>query len=157
MMLVDVTVRDHTGLPILAVEVKAVRGKDPRWAAQVRSSLVAHGFIQPARFFLLVTPETSYLWDESAEEEEGAERPPDVAVATADLIGEDRLGDVRWDGRALELVASSWLASVTNADALEDLPEGGRRLLEESGLDRALRGGVVELHPAGAPPYWRPP
>ena len=146
-MLVDITVRDRARLPVLAVEVKAVRGKDRQWAAQLRGSLVAHGFIQPARYFLLVTPEMSYLWDESVETA-NSERPPDVVVATADLIGEDRLGDVHWDGRALELLASSWLASITDAAALEDLPEGGRRFLEESGLDRALRGGVVEFQAA---------
>lgn len=137
----DILVRDSSGEPVLAVEVKARRGVDQAWAAELRRNLRAHGASLPGRFFMIVTAEQAYLWRESDRPSTASELPEAVA-ATPDLMA-GVAGAERVDGHALEFLVSSWLAGVAASESPEQLSGPSRTFLVETGLYDELRGATV--------------
>jgi hypothetical protein len=142
----DLAVTDPAGAKLLAVEVKALHGRDSEWAAKIRSNLRTGDRDKP-RFFMLVTPDQTYLWNETAEDE--PHRLPDASVPTLEILSDTlREGVAGADGRALEFVVSAWLSSVVNASTLDELPQGARQFLQHTGLYEILRGGAVRFQAA---------
>ena len=139
-MRADIAVRSATGEDILIVEVKARRGMDRRWAAQLHRNLKAHGMTEAGRFFLLVTPDEAYLWKE---QQGDPERGPDATAATADLVDERLLDTTAEDGQAFELLVSAWVQSLVTATSSDDVAESARALVVDSGLFQELRNGAV--------------
>lgn len=146
-MQADILVRDSAGAAVLAVEVKARRGVDAGWAADFRRNLYAHDLKPPARFFMVVTADETYLWKEQ-ERSSLSYHLPDAVVSTSDLIGEEGTDGRALDGQALELLTSSWLTAVTAAEDPSWLLEGSRAFLVETGLFEALRGAAVAFEVA---------
>lgn len=143
----DIVVHDSTHDVVLAVEVKARRGVDRVWAAQLRRNLHAHGARVAAAFFMILTTDETYLWRESGRPATDAE-PPDAVVATSALIGNDLANGEAVDGRALELLASAWLSAVVAAESSAHLRESSRDFLVGTGLFEALRGAAVAFEVA---------
>lgn len=140
----DIVVSSPEGERRLLVEVKTRKGRDgDEWARQFRRNLLAHFPARDGAFFLLVLPETLYLWKPGSRMESG----PDFTASTKDALGPyyeksnaDELGE-----RALELVVTYWLSqliSFTPADA--DDGRGRQGWLVDSGLYEAVHGGQVE-------------
>lgn len=139
----DIMVSSPDGQHRLLVEVKTRKGQNEEWARQFRRNILAHSTTRDGAYFLLVLPETIYLWLPSSRLESG----PDFTASTRDALGQyyeksnaDELGE-----RALELVVTSWLShlfSVTPSSAEDD---GNRQdWLLDSGLYEAVRGGHLE-------------
>jgi hypothetical protein len=137
----DIAVRGPDGREALVVEVKARRGLDRRWATQLHRNLQAHGFTADARYFLLVTPDETYLWSERPST--GQATSPDAVVPTESLLDPDLLSAASTDGQALELLVSAWISSLIGAPAASDVPAAARRIVVDSGLFEALRDGAV--------------
>lgn len=148
-MQTDVAVRDSSGEPVVTVEVKARRGKDAAWAAQLRRNLLVHGLAPRSRYFLLVTPDQTYLWRDDAPRSLGASRAPDIVVETRNLLGaqlDDLATGLRsLGGAALEHLVASWLAALIRASSVEDLPAASRSFAINSGLFEAVRGADVRF------------
>jgi hypothetical protein len=147
----DIAVSNSAGHPILTVEVKARRGRDTDWAMQLWRNLRAHGLEPISKYFLLVTPDQTFLWRENPNDL-AALHNPDVIVPTGDILG-NLFGDLdatprSVDEAALEHLVASWLARIVHAPSVEDLPPESRRFAEETGLYEALRGGDVKLQVA---------
>lgn len=143
----DILVRDAAGEIVLAVEVKARRGVDEGWAAQLRRNLHAHGVAPRARFFMIVTADKTYLWRDREDPLIGSDLP-DAVAATSELIGGELIGRGPLDGRALELLTSSWLTALTAVDDPVQLRETSRPFLVDTGLFDALRDAAVAFEVA---------
>ena len=88
----DISVSDSAGHPVLTVEVRARHGRDAEWATQLWRNLRAHGLEPLSQYFLLVTPDQTFLWRERPNDV-AAPRNPDVVVPTRDILG-SLLGDL---------------------------------------------------------------
>ncbi len=142
----DIVVRDRFGGAVRAVEVKARRGVDESWAAQLRRNLRAHDLGLMAAYFMIVTSNDVYLWHQRQRDEDLTVRSPDASAGLRDLVGDTAaFGDL--DGRTLELIVQSWLASVARLDDASELSTTARHLLVDSGLFDELHGSVVEFEP----------
>ena len=97
----DIVVRDPSGRAVLGVEVKARRGVDSGWAAQLRRNLLAHSPGVAAKYFMIVTSTDAYLWRQLLGEG-ASHRRPDAQTTLQDLIGPDTASGTI-DGRTLEL------------------------------------------------------
>lgn len=142
----DIVVRDGSGRAVLGVEVKARRGVDAGWAAQLRRNLLAHGAEFGATFFMIVTSTDAYLWRDEGGGEPMA-RPPDAEARLRELVGSDSVSG-SLDGRTLELIVQSWLSAAASAAEPSDLSKSARDFLVGTGLFEILRGAAVEFEPA---------
>lgn len=139
----DITVSSPDGQHRLLVEVKTRKGQDEEWARQFRRNILAHFPTGDDAYFLLVLPETIYLWLPESRLESG----PDFTASTRDALGQfyeksnaDELGE-----RALELVVTSWLSHLFSATPSNVENDGSRQeWLLDSGLYEAVRGGHLE-------------
>ncbi len=146
----DFTLYDRHGRLAAIIEAKTKLGTSSRWAAEFRQNLLAHEAFRHAPFFLLVTPERLYLWEESLRAE-GAEPnlvPPDHEIDARPLFKrylertELNLEDV--SGQTFELIVMSWLG-----DLILQLPNVSRQEeLEASGLPQLAKDG--RIYPAAA-------
>ena len=143
----DIVVRDPEGRAVVGVEVKARQGVDASWAAQFRRNLRVHGLDGTAPFFMIVTAKDVYLWHQREPHDGTAERPPDATARLRELVGDDTV-PVDVDGRTLELIVQSWLATIARMNRPAEVPAAARQLLVDSGLFDALWGSVVEFEPA---------
>ena len=141
----DIVVRDPSGRTVLGVEVKARRGVDSGWAAQLRRNLLAHSPGVAAKYFMIVTSTDAYLWRQLLGEG-ASHRRPDAETTLQDLIGPDTASGTI-DGRTLELLVQSWLSTATTSPEPTDLSDSARHFLIRSGLFTALRGAHVALEP----------
>jgi hypothetical protein len=145
MRIADIEARDANGNVVLVAEVKSRANKTPEWAAQLRRNLLSHG--QPlANYFLIVTPDRTFLWHEGKNQSIDA-RQPDWSAETKRIIG-PRLAEaiVRpgIDSRGLEHLISAWLSRVAHSDSPDEFKQPARDFLQESGLFEALRGATVQ-------------
>jgi len=137
----DILVRDAGGNAVLAVEVKARRGVDHEWAAQLRRNLSAHGTSVDAGFFMIVTTDEAFLWRDT-DEDRLTVRPPDATIETRDLLGNELVSAPTLDGRTLELVVAAWLKSIVAEEDITSVRPSVHRFLIASGLLDALRGST---------------
>lgn len=141
----DFLVQDSAFRLSAIVEVKARRGTDADWAAQLRRNILAHGNVPDAEFFLIVTTDRVYLW-------KGVGTEPRLAPPTHVLDAEPlfrpyleraQIDLSRLSPEAFELLVASWLNDVIHAEQIGGGALGGQSVLMETGLLPALRGGQV--------------
>lgn len=140
----DLILYDRDGRPIAMVVVKAKLGTSAQWATQFRRNILAHGDTRPADFFLLVTPEWIYLWNDPGVEE----LPPTFTIDARPLLkpyfdsAKVRASDI--DGLAFELVVGSWFADLSRLGTRTARPMTVPEGLAESKLVQAINNGRVE-------------
>jgi len=140
---VDLAVYDRNGALVLLAEVKARKGTSREWAQTLRRNLLAHG-LPRAPYFLLVTPEESYLWTDKFNS--GREQGPDGAVPTTELLGKQITASTSgpaYHEESLALLVAGWLSDLARGT---DAPTADLRQLVH--LSEAIRGGRVDLQPA---------
>lgn len=142
----DITVQSATGDDVLVVEVKARRGRDQDWAIQLHRNLMAHDVTGPVRYFLLITPDDAYLWDQ--QRERGALALPTATAPTDDLVDPRLLDTAARDGQAMELLVTAWVRSLVAEMSPDNLSAAARTLLIDSGLYDHLRNGSVLIQAA---------
>lgn len=140
----DIGVYDAENRPILVAEVKGKPDSSTQWAAQLRRNLAAHASFPDARYFLVVTPNTIYLWTRPV----GTELAPADATFDARVVLKPYLDQFR-DPRnltetALEIMVAAWLDSLIDGYGRSKLSPEVHDRLEEAGLLKALQGARLE-------------
>ncbi len=149
MKFVDIAVSDPEEKLQLVVEIKSKLGASAEWVIRMRRNLLAHSFMPNAPFFLLVLPDSLYLWTD-ANLVDGTARPDYKIEATEVLAPYLKSNQPLYDlsGYGLELLTISWLEDVVRNDLQRDSVNPNPKWLLDSGLYEAIRHGSVELEAA---------
>ena len=81
---VDIAVSSPDGKLQLVVEIKRKIGASAEWVTHLRRNLLAHSFMPPSPFFLLVLPDFSYLWTHASSVNVLAE--PAFRVSSSEML-----------------------------------------------------------------------
>lgn len=138
----DLVISDRRGTPTALVEVKTLSGGDVRTATRYLRNLFAHGMAPSARFVLLVTPETAYLWNTPEailQESAPAFTFPMERITRRYLQPDGRDGPVR--ERVLESVVTQWLSDLADGMSVDDEVTS---ILREAGFLDAVSEGLVD-------------
>lgn len=138
----DIKVQDSDGGDLALVEVKNRTGLSPDIAATLRRNLLAHGLAsQNVRFFLLVSQDVGYLWDQDDPQNIDYASPtvefPMVSVIDhylPSLGSSDRLSESQ-----VELVVTQWLWDLANG--ANDRPLEPELALSNTDFLRLIQGG----------------
>lgn len=130
----------------LVVEAKNKKGATPEWAAGMRRNLFAHSVVPYSPYFLLALPDHFYLWKAASSVTEI--RPPDY-VANSKPILEAYYNDSfhhldTMTEYGLELIISSWLNKLVNANLTRETAKPYEAWLFDSGLYDAIKHGYVK-------------
>lgn len=140
----DIVIQDANGAMLALVEVKNRQGLSPEIAAEFRRNLIAHGAVnREARFFLLVSQEVGYLWDQRSLPNTEAPRPT-VTFPMASVVDHylpSLMGSARLSGSQLELAVAQWLWDLAN-DA-EERPREPEAALANTDFLPRIKGGRV--------------
>lgn len=142
----DLAIFGRSGRLKAVAEIKNKRGTSPRWAAQTRRNILAHGRSYSADFFLLVTPDRLYVWKGAGTKP--VPTPPTYEADTESGFAPyfERAGvDPRSvSGDAFELLVGAWLSDVIRSE--ESAPEqgNGQSWLAKSGFLSAVKGGRIK-------------
>ena len=139
----DIGVYDAENHAILVAEVKGKPDSSTQWAAQLRRNLAAHASFPEARYFMVVTPNTIYLWTRPV----GTQLAPADATFDARVVLRPYLERFRAPNlteTALEIMVAAWLDSLIDGYGRSKLPPDVHDRLEEAGLLKALQGARLE-------------
>ena len=135
----------------LVVEVKGTPKSDPGWAAKLRRNLLEHEALPQAPYFLLVLPDHVYLWSHASRHDAPL---PDFQADTRQVL---KRYLEHWEAsqhatplseRGLELAVQSWLSDLTRSDNWTQFEAQSNAWLDNSGLVRSIRTGIVESESA---------
>ncbi len=146
----DILAFDKNGQLALVAEVKNKLGTSSDWAAKMRRNMFAHGSVPNAPFFLLALPDSFYLWENTDRTLEIVEPTQKVNPKPflQHLFGLTDSSYRNLTGKSFELVVTSWLNQVLQAQRPEDLLEDNQDWLLSSGLFEKLTGGHLALEAA---------
>lgn len=140
----DIVLTDASGAAIAIVEVKALGAAGTQTATRYLRNLLAHGVVPHARYALLITPESGYLW-----------RTPDEVVRESAPRLTFPMGSITQHylppGSSAALVPDLVLQSIA-AQWLSDLADGiivDRAVtdsLRDAGFLDAVRHAQVNTH-----------
>ena len=143
----DLVINNRHGQPTLIVEVKGKIGTSPKWVAQLRRNILAHGIAPSTPYFLIAFPDKFYLWKNNAESNFIEEKEPDYIIDASSIlqpyfqnisIQGDRIRE-----SSLEMIIVSWLNEIMySQEVIEELKESQSWLID-SGLYASLVGGKI--------------
>lgn len=140
----DIIVRNTKGQNVLTVEVRAARDFSRDFASDFRQQLAANDMLVEARYLLIASQETGYLWANLVSKPSFTQ--PDYEFPMDEIINRYfpslQIGG-RLRNETLTLVIFQWLLdlSVQNRTA-NDYPES---IFASSGLLEALKGTTPNL------------
>lgn len=141
----DLALLGTDGRIVALVEVKNKRHTNPRWAAELRRNIFAHGQLDPEHFFLLATPDRLYFWERSI----SSSAPPTIVLDARPLFEPYlQLAGVepgKVSGHAFELVVADWLRDLALPARRRRLPPEHEDTLRETGFLEATEGSHVEF------------
>ena len=129
---------------VLVAEVKSKLDAAPKWAAQLRRNILAHGTFPNAPYFLMGFPDRFYLWKNTGSNHELLE-PTYVIDARPILQPYFEQSGVTADqvsGQSLELIVASWLGEVMQKTP--DELDASQQWLIDSGLYNTVAGGSLD-------------
>lgn len=143
----DIVVYSPDHQPRLVVEVKKTNYASSEWARRFRRNLLTHSAPLSAPYFLLVSPERLFLWQDGAND---VDKEPDYE-ADAEYIWDRYLAGSHRDTDhlskvSLEMVVASWLGTLSSLTEEDVESDEGLRWLYESGLSEAIKGGHVSAN-----------
>lgn len=141
----DFALYDSDGRLVGLVEAKARFGRSAEWATQLRRNLIVDAGLKPTPFFLLVTPDHVYPWQDAGPQP-GV--PPTLTIDARPMLTpcapSGALQADSIDPLTFEMIVGRWLQDLSFPD------DDGTRVrtvppeLADSGLlDRINCGGVV--------------
>jgi hypothetical protein len=140
----DIVVQDADGNVFALVEVRNRQDLSPNIAAMLRRNLLAHGLVNWwSRFFLIVSQEIGYLWDQESLPKLDPP-PPTVEFPMVSVVGHylpSLVGGARLSESQLELAVTQWLWDL--ASEAEDRPREPEAALAQTGFLQLIRGGRV--------------
>ena len=138
----DIVISDRSGAAVAIIEVKALSG-GVRTAARYLRNLFAHGVLPHARFALLITADTGYLW--SAPDAVRREAAPSLTFPMDRVVQHylpaDR-GSTPVRDLVLESVVERWLADLADGIVIDARVESS---LQEAGFLHAVRDSLVNV------------
>ncbi len=146
---IDIAVYDKNSQLVLIVEVKRKLGTSPKWGAELRRNILAHGYLPQTRFFLLATPDRFYLWKDAESLAELVQ--PDYEIDPTLILKpySDRTGISieNMSAQSLELIIDAWLDEIMRSDIFPVRYGSTQDWLIESGLYDAIKSGhtILEL------------
>lgn len=142
----DLVVYDRNDQLVLIGEVKNRLHASPEWAARLRRNIFAHGVFPNAPYFLMVFPDTLYLWTSTDPSDEAAmpsytvdARPVLQPYFEQVAVPTDRIGS-----KSLEIIVASWLSELIHGELPPEELERSQAWLTESGLYAAVAKGRLE-------------
>lgn len=138
----DIVIRNLEGNTIAAVEVNNSQNLSRDVAVDLRRTLIEHGFIPAAPYFMILSQDLGFLWKDT--EPTALDAPPTYEFSMRPVM-QRYLSQIeakgRLSGSVLELLVLHWL----NEIALDgqQLPEDPERLLATSGFLDALRNAMI--------------
>ncbi|HET8523773.1 MAG TPA: hypothetical protein VFL82_11080 [Thermomicrobiales bacterium] len=140
----DIVVQDADGHDLALVEIRNRQGLTPDIAATLRRNLIVHGLVNlRSRFFLIVSQEIGYLWDQGDLAEDDAHLPT-VEFPMTSVVGHylpSLAGGARLSKSQLELAVTQWLWDL--ASGSEDRPLEPEPDLAPTGFLQLIRGGRI--------------
>lgn len=138
----DVLVLTPEGSPVALVEAKNREGLSREIAAELRRNLMVHGLLQRVPYFLLVTQDRGFLW----EQHPGSELPASPAAEfSMESVVRRYLPQVRsverLRGAQLAFIVAQWLNELASGQL--DLSGEPERLLAPTGFLAEIQGGAV--------------
>ena len=142
----DMVVLAPDGKAVVLVEVRNRQNLTADVAAEIRRSLLEHGIKYGwAKFFLMTSQETGYLWDQ--ESLEPGEIPPPTVEFPMEPVVEHYLPSFANNGRLvgpdLELAVQQWLWDL--AYAVEYRPREPEVTLAQTDFLQVMKGTRVNL------------
>jgi len=148
----DILLRTPGGDPIAVIEAKGAMNLTPELAVDIRRRMLAHGLPAHVPYFLLLTQERGYLWQDSALLR--SDTPPTIEFPMTEVVTRylPAAPGARLHGVQLELLLVQWLTElVAQMPRSQGEPE---RTLGKTGFLEAIRDAQVlheaPLGPAGA-------
>jgi hypothetical protein len=146
---IDFIAYDPSGHAVLLAEAKSRRGTSAQWAAQLRSNMLAHGLLPPAKYFLIATPDRMYLWTEDGAEP--AEAAPKFTIDAAkefqpyfEKFHQEPSGI---GPQAFDFLVLTWLTDLARSGEETLKQDASLRWLADSGLFESLRQARIEMNP----------
>ena len=141
-VVVDFLVRSQDGQPIAAIEVKNPQELSRDDAASLRRNMLAHGMLPRTPYFLLLSQDTGFLWNESGHKTLNAptayEFPMGEVVRRYLPEGDAK---ERLRGSQLELVVLQWLLSLTSSS--QEVKAEPEKSLAPSGFLDSIKGATI--------------
>jgi hypothetical protein len=143
----DMVAYSPDGQIALIVEAKSKTKTSRLWATQMRRNMLAHGVGSRSRFLLLAMPDRLYLWKDAGNSPELVEPTYEIDALPffqPYFAGARRSAD-QLTSESFELIVNAWLNELIYSGIPASVPETERRLLQESGLVDAIKGGSVAV------------
>ena len=143
----DVVAYDQESKLALIVEAKGKTHTSSDWATKMRRNILAHGLMPFSHYFRLVLPDKLYLW-------KNVDTNADLMELTYGKNSEPlfypyfkkaNLNPEEMGKRSFELIVTSWINELVDLDIADELPLEQRKLLVDSGLLAALKGGSIAI------------
>jgi hypothetical protein len=134
---------------VAAVQANGQFNTSAQWAAEFRRNLLVRGGIPPLEYFLIVTPDTVYLWQDS--DVEPVVRLPDAVIPArphlARYVDGTRVRLETVDPTIFKMIVEFWLSDLGYpvSEAAEIALANG---FDGIGLIEAVRGGKMECKEA---------
>ncbi|WP_309895305.1 hypothetical protein [Archangium sp.] len=145
----DILLRTPDGEPIAVIEAKGAMRLTPEIAVDIRRRLLTHGLPAHIPYFLLLSQERGYLWQDSSQLR--SDTPPTAEFAMSEVVTRylPAASGARLHGVQLELLLMQWLTElVAGVPRSPGEPEG---TLSKTGFLEAIRDAQV-LHEASLGP-----
>ena len=140
----DLTAYNRDSQLVLVVEVKSKLNATPKWAAQLRRNILAHGTFPNAPYFLMAFPDRFFLWKNTGSNHELLE--PTYVIDAHPILQpyfeQSGVTAEQVSGQSLELIVASWLSEVMHTTP--DEVEVAQQWLIDSGLYDAVAGGSLD-------------
>ena len=140
----DLTAYNRDSQLALVVEVKSKLNATPKWAAQLRRNILAHGTFPNAPYFLMAFPDRFFLWKNTGSNHELLE--PTYVIDAHPILQpyfeQSGVTAEQVSGQSLELIVASWLSEVMHTTP--DEVEVAQQWLIDSGLYDAVAGGSLD-------------
>jgi hypothetical protein len=142
----DLLIRDITGKPIAAVEVKSRDRLPTSEATEIRREMLGYGLPMQIPYFLLLSQDDGYLWKGS--EQPGPDSPPLYHFPMDRVIRRysPKNPQQRLYETELELLILHWLANLIARH--QETTEEPEKTLAQAGFNASIQDGVVLIEEA---------
>ena len=141
----DLVAYNADGQITLIVEAKSLTDTSRSWATRTRRNMLAHGVLPNSRFLLLALPDRLYLWKDEGNSPEMVEPTYEIDATPffQPYYEKAQISPDHLSSQSFELIVASWLNELIQSGIPENVPEEQKKLLRDSGLPEAIKGGSV--------------
>jgi len=142
----DLVIRSSKGRPIAVIEVKNIQNLSRDEATAIRQDLFDYGFTSQVPYFLLISQEVGFMWEES--KLKNPEAPPTYEFPMDKVVTRylRRNPGRRLYGEELEILLLRWLINLTTE--MQQATEEPEKTLSRSGFNESIKGAEVLLEEA---------